>query len=242
MKKQHCLLIKFSLYCICCLAFLFCSAQKGASFLRLNVPVQYAWYTVNVTLGASELRGEKTNQSINAGAVIGYEYFIKDRWSLETGIGISSVSFSIVRPFDRRFWGDLQRPVRVTHPRYSYSLLRVPLRVNYQLGTSKGMKYFVGVSNNLNFTFSQSYASDSRLNKFYLFSDAVELNARFQFNAGRKMVIAVEPNIQVYNQWKKDLVLSEYGVDVLVRPDNQPHYHKQFFDAIGIAFSAAYRF
>jgi hypothetical protein len=242
MKKQNCLLIKAVLPCICCLAFFFCTAQKGAAYLRLRVPVQYAWYKVNVTTGSAELRGEKKNQSINAGAGFGYEYFLNNRISVESGIGISTVSYKIVRPFDRRFWDDLQRPVRVTYPKYSYSLLQFPVRINYRISADKKLKCFIGLSNNLGFTFRQSYADDSRLNKFYLFSDAVELNARFQFSAGRKILLAIEPNVQVYNQWKKDLVLSDYGIDVFEKPNNQPHYNKQFFDAVGIAFSAAYRF
>jgi hypothetical protein len=241
MKKRNCLLIKASLACICCLAALICAAQKGASYIKLNVPVQYAWYTVNVTLGNAELRGEKKNQSINAGAGIGYEYFIKDRISLETGIGISSAAFYIVRPFDRLFWNDLQRPVRVTYPRYKYSLLRVPLRINYRLASKGSTRYFIGLSNNLNFTFRQSYAPDSWLNRFFFFSDAVELNARLQFAAGRKLSVAIEPAIQVYNQWKKDFVLSDYGLDVRQVPEGQPRYNRQFFDALGITVSAVWK-
>jgi hypothetical protein len=242
MKKHNCALIKAVLSGIYCFAFFFCTAQKGASYLRLRVPVQYAWYKVNVTSGTVELRGEKKNQSINAGTGIVYEYFLKNRLSVESGIGVSTVSYRIVRPFDRRFWDDLQRPLRVTYPKYSYSLLQLPVRINYRISADKKVKCFIGLSNNLGFTFRQSYADDSRLNKFYLYSYAVELNARFQFSAGRRIFLAVEPNVQAYNQWRKDLVLSEYGIDVFEEPNNQPHFNKQFFDAVGIAFSAAYRF
>jgi hypothetical protein len=242
MKKRNCLLVKAALQGVCCLCFLFCAAQKGASFLSVHVPVQYAWYKVNVTYGLAELRGEKTNQSINAGAGIRYEYFFTNRLSIESGVDISSVSFKIVRPFDRRFWDDLQRPLRVTYPRYKYSLLRLPLRVNYRLSTHGRMQCFVGLSNNLGFTFRQSYAPDSWLNKWYLFSDAVELNARFRFAVSRKLSVAIEPNVQVYHQWKKDLVLSDYGIDVFEIPADQPHYFRRFFDAVGISFSVTRKF
>ncbi len=234
--------VRIILLAFFCFLFTAARSQKGAAYLRVRVPVQYAWYTVNVTTGAAELRGEKKNHSINAGAAIGYEYFLGKRLSVEPGIGISTVSFRIVRPFDRRFWGDLQRPLRVTYPKYSYSLLQFPVRINYCLGTDKKLQYFIGLSNSLGFTFRQRYSDDSRLHKWYLFSDAVELNARFQFSAGGKLVVSVEPSVQLYNQWKKDLVLSDYGTDVFEIPGNQPHYNKQFFDAVGVAFSAAYRF
>jgi hypothetical protein len=241
-KKVNLFFTKIILLVIFCFLCQCTQAQKGASYLRLRVPVQYARYKVNVTSGTAELRGEKKNHSINAGAGVAYEYFLKDRLSVESGIGISTVSYRIVRPFDRRFWGDLQRPVRVTYPKYSYSLLQLPVRINYRISADKRLKCFIGLSDNLGFTFRQSYADDSRLNKFYLFSNTVELNARLQFSAGRKIFLAIEPNVQLYNQWKKDLVLSEYGIDVFEKPNNQPHYNKQFFDAVGITFSAAYNF
>jgi hypothetical protein len=242
MKKSNAICTRYILLCVACILHFYSVAQKGRSYLRLKVPVQYAWYKVTVTTGAGNIKGEKKNQSINIGAGIGYEYFLGNKLSLESGIGITTASYKIVRPFDRRFWGDMLRPLRVTYPRYYYSLLQLPLRVNYRLCANKKLQYFVGLANNFNFTFRQWYSDDSRLHKFYFFSDAVELNVRIQLAAGRKLAIAVEPNVQVYNQWQKDLVLSEYGQDVFEKPGNQPHYNKRFFDAAGITLSAAYRF
>jgi hypothetical protein len=242
MKKRNSLLAKAALSAFFCMVFLTGIAQKGTSLLKLNVPVQYAWYKINVTVGVTELKGIKRNHSINAGANIGYEYFLTDRLSAEAGFGIFATAFNIVRSYDRRFLGDLQAINTVTYPRYKYSIVQIPLGINYLLSKKGKFKYFLGLCKYFNVTFHQQYAPDGALNKVYLFSNAVELNTRIQFTAGSKISLAVKPALQVYNQWKKDVVVYDYGAGVVEPPKSEPRYYKQFFDAVSITFSVAYKF
>jgi hypothetical protein len=239
MGKNNNVFKSAALLCMASVITACCMAQKGSSYLRLRVPVQYAWYKINVTVGVTELLGIKKRQSINAGAGVAYEYFLTDRLSAEAGAGLFSARFNVVRSYNRRFLGDLQAVNTVTYPRYKYSLLQLPLRVNYQLNKSSRLTCFIGAAHYVNFTYHQQYAPDGWLNKFYFFGNTVELNARLQVMAGKKIMLAVEPSVQVYNQWKKDVVVYDYGAYVREPPAGELHYFRQVFDAAGIAISAA---
>jgi hypothetical protein len=218
-------------------------AQRGKGFLTWRVPVQYAWYKVDVTIAAElSARGPQKNHSLQWGCSLGYEYFIKNKLSAEAGIGISTAVFNIVRGYNTRYMGSLLSYLAPTNPNYRYSLLQLPLRLNYRVKQFKKADCMVGVSNTFNFTFKQHYGRKDKMTQFYFFSNSMQLHARVRYQVGHKIYLGAEPTVQVFNQWKKDEIVFDYGSGFQQpRPAGVARYNKQFFDAAGIALSFSYQ-
>ncbi len=215
------------------------AAQKKQCYVKLRVPVQWSRYEVNVAWGP--FKGVQQGNGFNAGIGAGVEYFVTNRLSAESGIGFQQQSFNIVRPLNQRFWGNLNADVINTRPRYSYSLLQIPVKVNYRISRTGRYEWFAGAANYFNFTFNQRYATGYGKNNFYFFSNAVQVSARLQYKAGGRIVLAGEPFLQVYHQWKKDEILFDYNYRIVEPGTDVTPYNKQAFDAAGIAFSISYQ-
>jgi hypothetical protein len=217
--------------------------QSGKSFVTWRVPVQYTWYQVDVTIAADpSARGPKKNHSFQWGCNLGYEYFIKDKLSAELGVGFSTAIFNIVRGYNTRYMGSLLSYLPATNPNYRYSLLQLPLRLNYRVKQFPKADCMIGVSNFFNFTWKQHYGRRDKMTQFYFFSNAVQLHARLRYKVGPKAYLGAEPTVQVFNQWKKDEIVFDYGSGFQQpRPEGVARYNKQFFDAVGIALSFSYQ-
>lgn len=227
-------------------------AQKGESFVTLRLPLQHTWYTVDVTIAADpSARGPQKGKSIQSGIHIGYEYYIKNKLSVEVGAGISTAIFNIVRNYNIRYMGSLLAHNPATYPNYRYSLLQVPLRIGYRIKKTPKLEWMIGATNLLNFTWKQHYGKFkdyatsqdlSKRNLFYLFSNTVQLHSRVRYKIGPKLYVGAEPTLQIYNQWKKDEVLYDFGPGFRqARPEGVAMYNKQFLGAVGIACSFSYQ-
>jgi Outer membrane protein beta-barrel domain len=218
-------------------------AQKGQSFITFRVPVQYAWYQVDVIVAAERsARGLQRDNSIQVGCQVAYEYFINNKLSAELGLGVGSAVFNIVRGYNTRYMGSLLAYLAPTNPNYKYNLLQLPVRVNYRIKQVKKADCMIGVTNLFNFTWKQHYGRSDKMTQFYFFSNAVQLHARLRYQVGNKIHVSAEPTLQVFNQWKKDEIVYDYGLGFQQpRPEGVDRYNKQFFDAVGIAFALSYK-
>lgn len=217
--------------------------QKGQHFITCRMPVQYTWYTVDVIVAAERSgRGPQKGHSVQLGCNLAYEYFFKNKWSVELGVGIGSAVFNIVRGYNTRYMGSLLAYLAPTNPHYKYSLLQWPLRVNYRIQQKGKTDCMIGLSNSFNFTWQQRYGRNDKMTQFYFFSNTVQLHARMRYQVGHRMQIAAEPTLQVFNQWKKDEIVFDYGQGFQQkRPEGVDLYNKQFLGAMGVAFSLSYK-
>jgi hypothetical protein len=238
MKTKSLLLTVFVLYMA-----LLATAQRGQGSLVLRLPVQYAWYTVDVTVAADQAaRGPKKNQSLLCGANLSYEHFLSNRVSVEAGLGIHSAKFKIIRGYNPRYMGSLLAVLPSTHPHYRYALLQLPIRAYYRLGSTRQLDWSLGIANIFSFTYKQRYGSEGVLKRFYFFSNAVQLGAKLRYKLPGRFCIGAEPFVQVFNQWKKDEVVFDYGPGFQQPiPPGVSKYNKQPFDAVGIALLLSYK-
>jgi hypothetical protein len=243
MENQQNKLFKAGLALMALLSVNVCMAQRGQSIITLRTQWEHARYTVDVTLpNAYSDRGLHSGTSKQLAVGIWYEYGLSKKWSAETGLALHSSRFNIVRGYDQRYMGSIERDFRVTYPYYRYSLLQLPLRINYRIKQWGKTELSAGATNFFNFTYHQRYRRSDQLSRFYFFSNAVQVHARLRHRLKGKWHIGIEPSLQVYNQWKKDDVLYDFYADF--QQPRQPGitvYNKQWLDAVGMALSVSYK-
>lgn len=243
MKNKNTYLPRVVLTVMAFVSYVCCIAQQGKGFVTMRVPLQYTWYTVDVSVVADpSARGTQKGQSLQTGLQLSYERFIKNSLSAELGVGVSTAVFKVVRGYNTRYMGSLLSHLVTTNPDYRYALLQLPVRINYRIKQLPKMDLFVGATNLFNFTWRQRYGHNDKMTQFYFFSNAVQVNAKLRYKVNSKLYVGAEPTIQVYHQWSKDDVVYDYGLGFQQpRPAGVSKYYKQFFDAVGIALSLSYK-
>jgi hypothetical protein len=138
-------------------------------------------------------------------------------FAVYTGTGFFRNRFNIKRGYNHQALnvGTDSLPIGTYTKNYNYSLIRLPLGIAYHVSQSKKLTLGIGAEHLFNFSFKRKYngavpfeGANTTFNGFSYFGNSIN----FFISLSRtfsKNIIAVEPFVRIYNNYKKDRFLEE---------------------------------
>ena len=212
-----------------CLIFLFyiSNAWSQEANLLFDIPWSYEWHTFNVSYGPPGTRGNFSDQNFNYGLELLYSKKLNTHIDAVLGIGYALAKSKIKRVYNRRFWNDYNAILTYTD-KVKYSLLRIPVVLDYLFNSHNKMTITVGTSVNINFTFMQNYGykhfSADRLWRFYFFGFSNDIHIGFKTKLSKGKYLEIQPFLRLHETWRKDNVLFE----------KKDQYHNLRFNSAGL--------
>lgn len=208
----------------------FSFSQSKNFQLQLRVPFQLDKQKAEISFsyGTEVQKATAFNFGIDALTNLRIQNF-----ALYTGVGFFRNRFNIKREYDHQALniGRDSLPIGTYTENYNYSLLRLPIGIEYQVLRSKGLTLGIGTEHFFNFSFKRKYngavpfaEANTVYNGFSYFGNSVN----FFINLSKtisKNEIKFEPYMRIYNTHKKDRFLKEKETESLTRN----------FDAFGIS-------
>ncbi len=216
---------------VCNLSF----SQNHTIQFQLKAPLQFERQEAAILYSWGTETQKKT--AINFG-IDGMIKFNQKRLGLFTGLGFFRNKFNISRGYDHQALnpGRDSLPVGTKTKNYTYSILRFPIGIEYQILEKKHFMLKAGAEYYLNFSFRRKYngatpyqGANTAYNGFSNFGSS--LNIFFTLsNPSSKMDIGIEPFVRIYNRYNKDRFFNEKENENIIRT----------FDAIGISLKYSF--
>lgn len=203
------------------------SQQKDLSF-QLRFPVQYELQkaVIPFTWGNEIQKANAKNFGLDA--LMNYKI---NKFSIYTGAGFFRVRFNIKRFYDHQAFSGDSLPIGIKAHHYTYSLLRLPFGVHFEISKIKNIQIALGLEHFFNFSLRRKYkghttieGTNTAYNGINYFGNSANFLLTISNPLPNKNLIQVEPYVRIFNKYKKDRFLYE----------NENESISRNFDAFGI--------
>lgn len=191
-------------------------SQKRDLRFALRFPIQYELQKAIIpfTWGNEIQKARAINFGLDA--LMNYKI---NNFSIYTGAGFFRNRFNIKRGYDHQALnkGRDSLPIGTQTHHYTYSLLRLPLGVRFEVAKIKNVQMGLGLEHLLNFSFCRKYKGTTPpiedFNNTYKHINYFGNSANFLITISRilqnKNSIQAESYVRILNKYKKDRFLKE---------------------------------